>query len=245
MLGLFTAELLKLRTTRSFGGLVGLALGLSLLITLLATLVGEDEDVDDVIRFTLVLVSQFFVLVMAIVGTAGEWRHRTIASSLLAAPDRVRFLAAKVAGYAVAGAVLALVVSLLTYGVAFVLAPDLETDGLGGLLVRNLVLGAYFGALGAAWGALVRNQPGAIVGAILVGFFLEPALIAVFEATGDDGGSGHPFGPVFGAPTSFMADAGAPENEGLLDRGVAGLTLAAWVAGTFAAAVLTLRRRDV
>ena len=51
-------------------------------------------------------------LVLAVVGMTGEWRHRTITSSLLVAPDRLRFLAAKTAALAAAGLVLSLLVSL-------------------------------------------------------------------------------------------------------------------------------------
>ena len=52
--------------------------------------------------------SSFFILVLAVVGISGEWRHRTITSSLLAAPDRRRFLAAKTIAFATAGTVLSL-----------------------------------------------------------------------------------------------------------------------------------------
>ena len=47
--------------------------------------------------------SSLFILMLAIVGITGEWRHRTITSSLLAAPDRLRFLAAKTLAFAAAG----------------------------------------------------------------------------------------------------------------------------------------------
>ena len=49
---------------------------------------------------------------LAIVGITGEWRHRTITSSLLAAPDRLRFLAAKTLAFAAAGMVLSLTISI-------------------------------------------------------------------------------------------------------------------------------------
>ena len=56
--------------------------------------------------------SSLFILVLAVVGITGEWRHRTITSSLLAAPDRLRFLAAKTLAFAAAGLVLSLAISV-------------------------------------------------------------------------------------------------------------------------------------
>ena len=47
--------------------------------------------------------SSLFILLLGVMGIAGEWRHRTITSSLLAAPDRLRFLAAKTLAFAAAG----------------------------------------------------------------------------------------------------------------------------------------------
>ena len=48
--------------------------------------------------------SGLFILLLGVIGMAGEWRHRTITSTVLAAPDRLRLLAAKILSYAVAGA---------------------------------------------------------------------------------------------------------------------------------------------
>ena len=36
-----------------------------------------------------------FILLLGVMGMAGEWRHRTITSTVLAAPDRLHLLAAK------------------------------------------------------------------------------------------------------------------------------------------------------
>ena len=52
-----------------------------------------------------------FISLLGVMGMAGEWRHRTITSTILAAPDRVRLLAAKLLAYATAGVVLSLVVT--------------------------------------------------------------------------------------------------------------------------------------
>ena len=104
MTALLRAELLKLRTTRTFVALTAAAVGTSLLITVLVGLLTEptqDEVLSDVFTSD---TSSLFILDPRGVGITGEWRHRTITSSLLAAPDRLRFLAAKTVAFAAAGA---------------------------------------------------------------------------------------------------------------------------------------------
>ena len=48
------------------------------------------------------------ILLLGVIGITGEWRHRTITSTILAAPSRVRLLLAKVLSYSAAGVVLSL-----------------------------------------------------------------------------------------------------------------------------------------
>ena len=113
-------------------------------------------------------------------GMAGEWRHRTITSTVLAAPRRLRLLSAKTISYAVAGVAISLIVtvSIMAVGTLILSARDLPTVGLGDLadvLWRNLVVAAYLGALGVCIGGLVRNQIVAIVGLLLLAFAIEPA----------------------------------------------------------------------
>ena len=100
---LLRAELLKLRTTRTFVTLVSVTLVLSLIVVGLTAILTDDfteESVREMFTFDF---SSLFILLLGVTGMAGEWRHRTITSSVLAAPDRVRLLAAKLISYAVAG----------------------------------------------------------------------------------------------------------------------------------------------
>ena len=178
------AELIKLRTTRTFYALAGVAIGTSLVIAILTASIGESskEDVlNDVFRSD---TSSLFILILAIVGITGEWRHRTITSSLLAAPDRVRFLAAKTVAFAAAGALLSLAisVSVAIVGYAILGARDLPTPALGDvieLLGRNAAVAALLGGFGVGVGSLVRNQPVGIVG-ILIAIFVVDQLLAEF-----------------------------------------------------------------
>src|ERR1019366_5468384 len=45
----------------------------------------------------------YIIVILGAIAMTGEWRHRTITGSVLAAPNRVRLLAAKAISYSVAG----------------------------------------------------------------------------------------------------------------------------------------------
>src|SRR3954454_19781669 len=168
MTRLLSAELIKLRTTRTFYALAGVAIGISLLITILSASISEpskDTVLSDVFQND---TSSLFIMMLAIVGITGEWRHRTITSSLLAAPDRIRFLAAKALAFAAAGALLSLAISIAVAiaGYAILGARDLPTPPLGDVIeqfIRNAGVAALLGAFGVGVGSLIRNQPTAIV----------------------------------------------------------------------------------
>jgi ABC-2 type transport system permease protein len=176
-------------------------------------------------------------------GIAGEWRHRTITSSVLAAPDRLRLLGAKLISYAVAGAVLSLVVTVTLMIVGTVILsirdkPTLDAVGLLDVLWRNLVGAAYLGALGVCIGALVRNQVVALVGVLIAFVIVEPALVGLVNDVGR-------YAPLQGAPAG-LTGVGFDDNQDiLLAPGLAALVMAGWVIVLFAAAATLLRRRDL
>jgi ABC-2 type transport system permease protein len=246
MTALLRAELLKLRTTRTFVALSAVALAISLLLTGLTALLSEPTAEDVLIDVFASDTSSLFILVLAIVGITGEWRHRTISASLLAAPDRARFLAAKTLAFASAGVLLSLVISLgvTILGFSVLSARDLPTpDGgeLITLLARSAVVAGLLGALGVAVGALVRNQAIAIVSVLLLSFAVEPAIIALVPDVGR-------FGPMVGLPmaaTGIPASAVGFEDVAFLAPGLAALAMAAWAGALFAAGAALLRRRDV
>jgi ABC-2 type transport system permease protein len=237
MTALLHAELLKLRTTRTFVAVVGTAAALSLILVALGASLDVGEDPHAL--FTNNSITYIIVLLGAI-GMTGEWRHRTITGSVLAAPNRLRLLAAKAISYSVAGVVLSLLVTVATMlvGTLILEIRDEATLGLGDLadvLWRNLVVAALLGPLGVAFGALVRNQIVTVVGLIAMAAVLEPAISQVAPAVGR-------FGPLAGAPGGVLGgvDAGA-----LLAPGLAVAVLIAWAALVFTAAALRLGRRDL
>ncbi|MDX6682639.1 MAG: type transport system permease protein, partial [Solirubrobacteraceae bacterium] len=173
MRALLAAELLKLRTTRTFVALVGVALGLSLLLLVLTTLLQDRFQEKDLRLLFAGDFTGLFILLLGVMGIAGEWRHRTITSSVLAAPDRLRLLAAKLISYAVAGAALSLIVTVTIMAVGTIILslrdkPTLDVVPLLDVLWRNLVGAAYLGAIGVCIGALLRNQVAALVGVLVV-----------------------------------------------------------------------------
>ena len=237
MTALLQAELLKLRTTRTFAAIVGTAAALSLVLVALGAILGAETDPQAL--FTNNSITYVIVLLGAIAMT-GEWRHRTITGSVLAAPDRLRLLTAKAVSYSLAGIVLALVVTVSTMVVGTLIL-DLrgeETLGLGGLadvLWRNLVVAALLGPLGVGVGALVRNQIVTVVGLVAMAAVLEPAVSEVAPEVGR-------FGPMAGAPGGVL---GGADASGLLAPGLAFAVLVAWAGVAFAAGAWRLRRRDL
>ena len=240
MTALLEAELLKLRTTRTFAVLVGCALGLTLLISgLAAALAGtlDEEDQRSLLRTDF---SSVFIFVLAVIGMAGEWRHRTIAGALVATPDRLRFFAAKVAAYAAAGALLSLTVTVASYAlIAMILSgQDQDVLPLGdfvAMLWKNLLIAAYYGAMGVGIGALVRNQAGAIVTTLVILFVIEPTVLGLWPDEGR-------YLPFLGAPSGF---AGEADGEDLLEPGVALVVMLGWIGVVCGTAAALFRRRDV
>lgn len=243
---LLHAELLKLRTTRTFAALAGAAVGTSLLLTVLVSLLTEPTEKSVLIDVFASDTSGLFIILLAVVGISGEWRHRTIAGSLLAAPGRLRFLAAKMLAFAAAGFLLSLSIYLAVsiVGSVILTVRELPLPRLGELVelaVRGAGLAALLGALSVCLGGLVRNQLVAIVGVFLLAFLIEPLLLGLAPGVGR-------FGPFVALPT---AAAGlSPADTGLGDvtlvaPGVAVLLMLAWIGVTFAAGGALLRRRDV
>ncbi|MCW3014063.1 MAG: hypothetical protein JWO02_1155 [Solirubrobacterales bacterium] len=235
MTALLQAELLKLRTTRTFAAVVGSAAALSLVLVVLGAVLGKETDPHAL--FTNNAITYIIVLLGAVAMT-GEWRHRTITGSVLAAPDRVRLLVAKAMSYSVAGVALSILVTVPTIIVGeLVLAgrgeATLGAGGIADVLWRNLAVAALLGPLGVCVGALVRNQIVTVVGLVILAAALEPA---VFQAVPEVGR----FLPLAGAPGGVLGG-----TDGLLSPGPALAVLVAWGLAAFAAAAVNLRRRDL
>ena len=244
MRALLRAELIKLRTTRTFVVLTAATLAISLLVVVLTTTIQDEWTEDDARDLFTSDFTGLFILLLGVMGMAGEWRHRTITSTVLAAPRRLRLLSAKTISYAVAGIAISLIVTvtIMAIGTLILSARDLPTAGLGDLadvLWRNLVVAAYLGAFGVCIGGLIRNQIVAIVGLLLLMFAIEPAVIGLAPEVGK-------FGPTLAAPNGFIGlEDVFGEGDEQLTPAVALLVMIGWVGLAFTAAAARLERRDL
>ena len=199
MIRLVRAEWTKLFTTRVW---LGLLLGASLLVAGFSALItgfaGAEQNgqpglpaVGDP-QFEQVALSQatgasVLFLILGIIGMTQEYRHRTATPTFLTEPRRWRVVAAKLGAYALAAvpfAVLVMAVNVLVvsvYAGARGAAPSLSGDNIRVVLTSGLVLVIY-ALIGVGIGALLKNQVGAIVGALVYLFVVE-GLVRSIPAT--------------------------------------------------------------
>lgn len=245
MRNLVGAELLKLRTTRTALVFAAVALGLLALSVAISLVFYEQAgtvlSAEERLRGALgnASTAATIVLLLAIVATAGEFRHDTASATFLVAPDRVRAVLAKAAAYAAAGGALGLLCSTLT---AAVVLPVLAAKE-GGLalsasevvltLLGVTISSALAGVLGVGVGSLFRSQAIALVVALGVLVVLEPALTQVSRDIG--------FYGINGAQASLI---GQPPLE-RPPRIVGGLLSALYAGVVLAGGAWVVRRRDV
>ena len=254
MTALVRAEWTKLFTTRVWIGLlVGacvMAGGFAALLTGLAGQEGGPPPVGspDYEALALAVASNavVFALILGIIGMTQEFRHRTATPTFLTTPKRGRVVVAKLVAYALAAVPFALAAVAVTVAVVVVYAgargaaPSLSGENAEVLLSAGLAIVVY-AVIGVGLGALLRNQVGAIVGALVYLYVVEP-LLSAFSATAAvykwlPGGALEAMTTTFRGPQAIAPD--------LLERWQGGLLLLGY--GLVAALVGTLLsvRRDV
>jgi ABC-2 type transport system permease protein len=242
MIRQFGAEIFKLRTTRTFYGLVGgslvIVLAVVILVTAFVKFSVNDRPLTDMMGFASFV--QVFALMLGILSVTTEFRHGTITPSLLVVPDRVRLVLAKLGASTMIGLALGLVatvfVALIVKGIGG--ARDLDTDGdVVSLIVGGTLATGLFAALGVGIGAIMRNQVGAIIGSLVYLFVLEnllqviPGLDDVLRKYGIGGVSGGLFG--------------TDDSNDLLGQVPAGLLFALYCAIFVAVGIGLMRERDI
>jgi ABC-type transport system involved in multi-copper enzyme maturation permease subunit len=194
---LVRAEWTKLLTTRVWLGLLAGAAVLSGASALLVTLFAGNPESGippvgtsqyEELAFASPANAIVLTLILGIIGMTQEYRHRTATPTFLTTPRRGRVVIAKLLAYTAAAVPFALFVLAVTALVVVVTAgargasPDWTGDNLAVLARSGLALVLY-ALIGVGLGALIRNQVGAVVGALVYLFVVE-VIIRSIPATG-------------------------------------------------------------
>jgi ABC-2 type transport system permease protein len=246
MTRMVSAEIFKLRSTRTFYAMAGSAIALVLLIVVIAALTADKNTITlrDLIGIS--GFAQVFALLLGILSVTSEFRHGTITPTLLAEPNRVKLTLAKLVASMAVGVGLSIVATGLAALIGDLLLHSRGIDtGVSGsdvtkMLVGNVVAGGLYGALGVGVGAIVRNQVGAIVGTLVFLFVLEPLLNIVKPLR--DPVAKYGFGGV-GTGVTATDDPNATHHA--LSQVPAGLLLALYCAVLLVIGIYLMRKRDI
>lgn len=245
MRGLLSAELLKLRTTRTTWALLAATVAVSALAVASAVVVGADSAALDLesdrgVRAVLNVSANgaIFVLALGIIISAGEYRQGTATDTFLTTPRRWRVITAKLAAAAAAGVAfgtlaggVSIAVANLSYRLEGYTFPLDSSEGWS-TLAGAVLYAALFGALGAATGSLLRNQVAAIVGWLAWLFVVEHIAVGFLPSLGR-----------WLPAAAGQALVRAP-NEELLTQPTAAVVLALYGVAVMSIAVLSDRYRD-
>jgi ABC-2 type transport system permease protein len=243
---LLRAELLKQRTTpaslAAFAAVPVLAALVAFAVYSMAGRQGNDPlGTDSLLHATGAPASVVttLALLLGVVGMAGEYRHGTIITTLLAAPRRWDVVVAKVAAHALTGVAMGVVTLAVSLAIA---VPWLMSAGVEVVVTAEIVrvaaalvaTTAVYAALGVCAGAVLRNQTVA-VGVVLLWLLKGEDLLALV-LTRSDAGDWLPFALGEGL---VRAGAGNPA------RWAAAFALLTYVAGLAALGARLVTRRDV
>jgi hypothetical protein len=238
MTGLFKGELMKIASTRTV--LAYAIAGIVLTVANVVVVGLASGDLHDVAEKQEVLAGLPIVLLLfGLVGTAGEYRHRTAApAALVARPGRGRLLAARIGTYALAGLGVAILMVGVSLGLGLPLlggqpGPALTTSEVSVVAVGCLGAAVLFAMMGAALGAMTRNQVAGVVGALILNFVMNPLIAMIDEGAAE-------YTP-FGAASVL---ARMTHNTALTPSGAA-LVLLAWTVPLVGVAIAVERRRDL
>lgn len=246
MTRLLSAELLKLRTVRATWGYALAAVGFAGLLA--AGNIGSSAEFDRLepdFQFRLLLDGAFPAVVLALLLgmllVTNEFRHGTIARTLLLTPHRgvlmaVKFVAGALAGLGLAALSLATTVAVAVIWLSLLDVP-LEPGEAGGGIWRGLLAAVLVGVFGAAVGGVVHSQVGALVGTLVWIFVAEPIVWALLGLVDLDGISDY-------LPAATVLGIADTEGEGL-SFATTTITLCGWIAIAAVLAVLRTERRDI
>jgi hypothetical protein len=238
MTALIRGEIIKAATTRTMLAYAAIAVAFAIAQTLV-TILAVSIDLTAVTEKKAAIAGlPVLLLLLGIVGAAGEHRHRTAAPAVLVGGrDSGVLLLARACAYAVTGVAVAVPALAVTLAIGLPLLAGEPGAALGAgdvALVAggSLLAAALSASFGVALGALVRNQVVAVTGTLVVMLIVLPLVQALSGTVLD-------LTP-FGAAQGF-----AGETLTTLSWGQAGLVLAGWTLVALIAATVVERRRDI
>lgn len=197
---------------------------------------------------TVLMGANFAVLLIGILGAlagAREYGSRMIAATVAAVPRRWQVVVAKATVFSGLTIVVSVIGVLGAFfaGMAVLDGGDAATVALtdDGVLRQVLGMAAYItavGLIGLGLGILLRSVAGSI-GAVVAAFMVLPPLAGALLPDSWD--------PILAyLPSSAASAFTAVQAAGteVLGAGAGGMVLAAWVAATLGAAVISITRRD-
>ena len=211
MTRLIRTEWLKLATTRGPWAVIAGVIALTALITPFAMgEIGQGDtsraaDAREALAIGPGFITALLLLLLGALAAAGEFHHRTIASTYLITPRRGRVLAAKLIAHGTLGAVVAAIGAAISFPVVLLMArsDDLHVASTGHLVALAFAIvaaGALASICGVAAGSILRHQTAVIVVLLvwtllvekLFGGFFPPvlpfgAILAAVGMAGDDG----------------------------------------------------------
>ena len=194
MRSLVSAELLKLRSTRSAWIPLAAALAMAVVAVVASTTAAGPEAslhlspaaLPGLLRGSGGQLLYGAVLLCWIVLSAGEFRHRTAVTTFLAEPNRLRVVSAKLIAAALTGAIVGLLAEALSAAAAAIALSAHHVPlawgqpGVLGTVTAVPLLAALYGMLGVGLGLLLRHTAAALGLALMWAFVIEgiiPALI--------------------------------------------------------------------
>ncbi len=196
MKALVSAELLKLRTTRTAWATVAVLSALSVLFVFVGvSLSGKHGNppldataLEQMLRGPGKIIGGAMAL-LGLVGAAGEFRHRTAVPTFLGEPLRERVLAAKLLAYALAAVVFTVIVLGVTaaFAVPMLLSHDVPvplTSGTFLAVVGVAGVAVLYAVVGVALGTLFRNQTAALGVALVWALIVEGFIPIVINKPG-------------------------------------------------------------
>ena len=191
MKALLSSELLKLRTTRALWATSAVVLLLSGALPVVVAALAGEGDLDELSAASMldfvkapVQLAGAAVLLLGLLTSAGEFRHRTVFLSRLAEPRPLHLLVAKLGAVVLIGLGLGLVLDVVTVSssAAVLAGYDVPVEpgshGVPRVLVLTPLLLALYGVFGVAVGTVLRSTAAA-VGATLVWAFVIEGVVPV------------------------------------------------------------------